>query len=353
MAATAIPSAHMPITAQDGCQDPVLLNDWHVVGFATDFVQGKIYPVRLLERDLIAWRSADDAIHVWEDLCIHRGARLSKGWIRNDRVVCPYHGWQYNGAGACTLMPAAPDETPMKKARAFPYRAVERYGFIWVCLGEPAADIPVFPEWEDASFLKVHSGPYDYAANGFRAIENFVDASHFPFVHAGLNGVMDTPDKLDPYEVHETEAGLQSSEVKVFQPVGDARGIPLMAFYTYHTFRPLVGYFSKRTQEADAAGNVVSDRSDTFTTFFTAQPIDATTTIVRVCAALNVQPHPDPQTVRDRAQIIFHQDRDIVETQRPERIPTQLRYELHHRTDLMGQRYRTWLRAKGISYGVI
>lgn len=233
MAATAIPSAHMPITAQDGCQDPVLLNDWHVVGFASDFVQGSIYPVRLLERDLIAWRSADDAIHVWEDLCIHRGARLSKGWIRNDRVVCPYHGWQYNGAGACTLMPAAPDETPMKKARAFPYRAVERYGFIWVCLGEPAADIPVFPEWEDASFLKVHSGPYDYAANGFRAIENFVDASHFPFVHAGLNGVMDTPDKLDPYEVHETEAGLQSSEVKVFQPVGDARGIPLMAFYTY------------------------------------------------------------------------------------------------------------------------
>jgi phenylpropionate dioxygenase-like ring-hydroxylating dioxygenase large terminal subunit len=346
-------SAHRPITAQDGCQDPVLLNDWHVVGFTSDFVPEKIHPVRLLERDLIAWRAEDGEIHVWEDLCIHRGARLSKGWIRHDRVVCPYHGWEYDGSGRCTLMPAAPDETPMKKARAFPYLAVERYGFVWVCLGEPAAEIPVFPQWDDASFLKVHSGPYSYAANGFRAIENFVDASHFPFVHAGLNGVMDNPDRLEPYEVHEVETGLRSSEVKVFQPWGDARGVPLMAFYTYHTFRPLVAYFSKRTQQADASGNIVSDNSDLFSTFFAAQPVDEKTTIVRVCAALNVQPHPDPKSVRDRADVVFNQDREIVETQRPERIPTELRYELHHRTDLMGQRYRSWLRAKGISYGVI
>ena len=135
--------------------------------------------------------------------------------------------------------------------------------------------------------------------------------------------------------------------------MGDARGIPLVAFYTYHAFLPLVGYFSKRTQQADASGTVVSDASDTFATLFTAQPVDAKTTIVRVCSALNTQPRPDTKSVRDRADVIFSQDRDIVETQRPERIPTQLRYELHHRTDLMGQRYRSWLRAKGISYGVI
>lgn len=346
-------SAQKPITADDGCQDPVLLNDWHVVGYSSDFVAEKIQPVRLLERDLIGWRSADGEIHVWEDLCIHRGARLSKGWIKNDRVVCPYHGWEYDGGGRCTLMPAAPDETPMKKARAFPYLAVERYGFVWVCLGEPTGDIPVFPQWHDPSFMKVHSGPYKYAANGFRSIENFIDASHFPFVHAGLNGVMDNPDRLEQYDVFEDDIGLRSSEIKVFQPWGDARGVPLMAFYTYHTFRPLVAYFSKRTQDSDKAGNIISDKSDLFATFFVCQPVDEKTTIARVCAAMNVSPHPDPQVVRDRADVVFNQDREIVETQRPERIPTQLRYELHHRTDLMGQRYRTWLRAKGITYGVI
>lgn len=346
-------SSHQPITAGDGCQDTVLLNEWHVIGFSTDFAQEKIYPTKLLERELIVWRSANGDIHVWEDLCIHRGARLSKGWIKNDSVVCPYHGWEYDCTGACTRMPAAPDETPMKKARAFPYLAVERYGFVWTCLGQPEQEVPVFPEWPDDQYLKVHSGPYHYQANGFRAVENFIDASHFPFVHAGLNGVMDNPDRLEPYTVEEVETGLRSSEVRVFQPWGDARGKPLMAFYTYHALRPFTAYFSKRTQDADAQGNIINDKSDTFTTLFTVQPLDAVTSIVRVCAALNVDPHPDPQLVRERAEVVFNQDRDIVESQRPERIPTQLRYELHHRTDLMGQKYRTWLRGKGITYGVI
>ncbi len=344
---------YVPITALDGCQDPVLLNDWHVVGYADDFTAGTIYPVRLLERDLIVWRSESGRIHVWEDLCIHRGARLSKGWIANDHVVCPYHGWEYDCTGKCTRMPAAPDEKPMKKAVAFPYPAHERYGFVWVCLGEPTADIPVFPDWDDTSYMKVHSGPYVYNANGYRAVENFIDASHFPFVHAGLNGVKDNADRLEPYTVEEVEAGLKSSEVRVFQPVGDATGHPLLAFYTYHTFRPLVAYFRKRTQRSDAAGQPITDHSDLFGTLFTVQMIDARHCIVRVCAALNVQPAPDPKAVRERADVIFMQDAEIVETQRPERIPTELRYELHHRTDLMGQRYRMWLRNKGISYGVI
>jgi phenylpropionate dioxygenase-like ring-hydroxylating dioxygenase large terminal subunit len=343
----------LPITAADGCQDPVLLNEWHVVGYADDFAAGTIYPARLLERDLIVWRDASGQVHVWEDLCIHRGARLSKGWIKNDHVVCPYHGWEYDCSGKCTRMPAAPDEPPMKKALAFPYRAEERYGFVWVCLGEPSGDIPVFPEWEKEGFLKVHSGPYIYNANGYRAVENFIDASHFPFVHAGLNGVKENADKLEPYTVEETANGLQSSEVKVFQPVGDATGHPLLAFYTYHAFRPLIAYFSKRTQRSDESGNPITDHSDTFGTLFTVQMIDEKHCIVRVCAGLNVTPSPDPEAVRKRADVIFNQDKDIVETQRPERIPSELRYELHHRTDLMGQRYRMWLRKMGIGYGVI
>ena len=90
---------------------------------------------------------------------------------------------------------------------------------------------------------------------------------------------MDNPDRLEPYDVHEDDVGLRSSEIKVFQPWGDARGVPLMAFYTYHTFRPLVAYFSKRTQAADKAGHITSDTSDLFATFFVCQPVDEKTTI--------------------------------------------------------------------------
>lgn len=341
-----------PITERDGCQDRVLLTDWHVIGFSTDFAPGRPYPATLLERDLVVWRETSGEIHVWEDLCIHRGARLSKGWVQNNRLICPYHGWNYNGAGRCTMMPVAPEEAPMKKAAAFTYPAVERYGFVWTCLGEPRHGLPPFPEWEDANFEKVHSGPYCYEANGYRSIENFLDATHFPFVHAGLNGVPEKPDRLKPYTVELTPDGLKSSEVEVFQPQGDFRGVPVMGFYTYRALRPLVAYFSKRTQDADHDGNIISEKSNTFTTLFTVQAISATRSVARICAALDIKPSPDPEATRARADVVYNQDRAIVETQRPERLPLELRYELHHRTDLMGQKYRTWLRDLGVTYGV-
>ncbi len=93
---------------QTTCTDQTLLDDWHVVAYARELTPGTLLPTRLLGRDLVAWRDAEGQAHVWEDLCIHRGARLSKGWITENTVVCPYHGWRYNGSGACVLIPSAP-----------------------------------------------------------------------------------------------------------------------------------------------------------------------------------------------------------------------------------------------------
>jgi phenylpropionate dioxygenase-like ring-hydroxylating dioxygenase large terminal subunit len=54
--------------------DPVLVNDWHVVAYASDLKEGKPMAARLLEEDLVLWH-VGDRIHVWRDLCIHRGTR--------------------------------------------------------------------------------------------------------------------------------------------------------------------------------------------------------------------------------------------------------------------------------------
>ncbi len=90
----------------DGCQDEILLNDWHVIAYSHEVPSGKLLPITLLERDLVAWRDDGGDVHVWEDLCVHRGARLSEGSIRNNTVVCPYHGWRYDSTASCVLMPA-------------------------------------------------------------------------------------------------------------------------------------------------------------------------------------------------------------------------------------------------------
>ncbi len=334
------------------CRDAALLNDWHVVAASTDIVAGQLVPLTLLERDLVGWRDSSGAVHVWEDLCIHRGARLSKGFIRDDKVICPYHGWNYDGSARCVLMPAAPSEPPLKKARAIAHKTREKYGLLWVSLGSPEHDIPEFPEWNDDRFKKVLCGPYKFKS-GYRAVENFIDPSHFPFVHAGVNGIMDEPDPILPYEVQEGAHGLSTSEIRVTQPFGDPRNIPVIAYYAYHCMRPLVAYFTKRVQIADPARAAEGNPDDRFCTYLTAQQVSGSQSIVRIWCAMNFSPAPSDEQVRARQDLVYAQDSAIVDSQRPERIPLELRHELHHRTDLLSQKYRSWLRNMGITYGTI
>jgi phenylpropionate dioxygenase-like ring-hydroxylating dioxygenase large terminal subunit len=340
------------VTHSQGCMDEVLLNDWHVVAVSDDITPGNLVPVVLLERELVCWRDTHGTIHVWEDLCVHRGARLSKGFIQDDKVVCPYHGWNYDGSAQCVLIPSAPNEPPMKKARAIKHEVAEKYGFVWVCLGTPANEIPGFPEWNDPSYKKVLCGPYKFKS-GYRAIENFIDPTHFPFVHAGVNGILDNPDPIMPYEVHENEFGLSTSEVRVTQPYGDPRNIPVTAYYAYKCLRPLVAYFKKRVVISDPSQSANGSPDDRFCTYLTAQQVDSATSIIRICCAMNFSPEPSDEDVRRRQDLVYEQDSAIVDTQRPERIPVDLRFELHHRTDLLGQKYRTWLRKLGVTYGTI
>src|SRR5882757_8073238 len=147
-------NAPVRVNSEMASPDAALLNDWHVIAFSKVVPKGKVVPATLLGEDLILWRDSSDKIHVWKDLCIHRGARLSKGWIAGDTVVCPYHGWRYDSSAKCVLVPAAPDQPPPLKARAFPHRTEERYWMIWASLGDPKYNIPTFPEWENADFRK-------------------------------------------------------------------------------------------------------------------------------------------------------------------------------------------------------
>jgi len=336
----------------EGCTDAALLNDWHVVAVSADIVAGTLVPATLLERDLVIWRDEGGRVHIWEDLCIHRGSRLSKGFIRNNRVVCPYHGWNYDGSAQCVLIPSAPQDKPMRRARAIAHHSIEQYGLVWACIGVPERSVPDFPEWQDANYKKVICGPYPFKS-GYRAVENFVDPTHFPFVHAGVNGYLDEPDAISPYEVHEGPEGLATTEVRVTQPYGDPRNIPVIAYYAYRCLRPLVAYFKKRVVIIDSAKAHLGSPDDRFCTFLTAQMVSPTHSIVRIVCAMNFATVPTDEEVRTRQDLVYAQDSAIVDTQRPERIPLDLRLDLHHRNDLLSHQYRTWLGNLGITYGTV
>ena len=218
--------------------DPVLVNDWHPVATMEELAEKSILRVCLLREELVLWQVGDE-VQAWRDLCIHRGARLSLGKIAGDCLVCPYHGWTYNQAGRCVRIPAHPNQTPPAKAQAKVYHAQERYGLIWVCLGEPANDIPPFPEADDKDdrFAVAVCGPYsNVRAHGPRIVENFLDATHFAFVHEGVLGDPNHAE-IGEYQARITPNGVESDPVVVYQPnpYGDKSGT---VSYTYHAFRP-------------------------------------------------------------------------------------------------------------------
>ena len=167
--------------------DPVLVDDWHPVVACDELARRRLVAVRLLGEDIVVWQ-ADGAPLAWQDLCVHRGTRLSLGRVEGGTLQCPYHGWVYGADGQCVRIPARPEAPPPRKARVKTYRAVACHGLVWVSLGEPARDPPPFPEWDQSAFRKLLCGPYAVAASGPRIVENFLDVAHFPFVHGGILG---------------------------------------------------------------------------------------------------------------------------------------------------------------------
>ncbi|HEY7019650.1 MAG TPA: aromatic ring-hydroxylating dioxygenase subunit alpha [Ktedonobacterales bacterium] len=316
--------------------DPVLLNDWHVVAYAPELPEGQPRAVKLLDEDLVLWR-AGDRVHAWRDLCLHRGTRLSLGSVQGETLVCAYHGWTYNGEGRCVRFPAHPTQTPPAKAQATVYQARIKYDWVWVCLGQPERDVPSFPEWDDASFRKVHCGPYSYKASGPRAIENFLDVTHFPFVHAGLLGDPNYPEVND-YQVEITPEGVTARDITVWQPDPDGSGQGAHVTYTYKVLRPLTAYFVK------------SSAGPRFAMYFTVTPVSPEASIAWTYVGLDYGDQTDEE-IRAFEDKITWQDIPVVESQRPELLPLDLQAELHLRSDRTAVAYRTWLRQLGLSFG--
>lgn len=314
--------------------DPVLRDDWHVVA-RSSAVTDRPVGVELLGEPVVLWRSGG-CVSAGRDLCVHRGTRLSIGRIQEDRLVCAYHGWQYNGEGQCALIPAHPDRKPPEKARIQMYRAEERDGLIWVSLGDPSASVPTVPELSDPRFRKVVCGPYEVAAEAPRIVENFLDVTHFPYVHEGYLGDPHHAE-INDYTVSMTPEGLVTSEIEVWQPDPDGTGIGRSVSYIYKVFRPLTVYFTKTT-------------GGSFSIVLSVTPAARRKSLAWMHVFMDYGAMPDEE-VEAFQSTIFMQDMDILTNQHPEELPLNLADELSLRSDRTSIAYRQWLKQLGMTFG--
>jgi phenylpropionate dioxygenase-like ring-hydroxylating dioxygenase large terminal subunit len=144
--------------------------------------------VKMLGQQLVLFRDEAGKVHCLADTCLHRGGSLSRGWVTNGNVTCPYHGWQYNGEGRCVVIPSEMEEDAKipDKARVDSYPTEERYGMVWVFMGDlPESErypIPPFPEFGDPNWRDVRS-EWVWEADAARVLENGIDIAHASFVH--------------------------------------------------------------------------------------------------------------------------------------------------------------------------
>ena len=317
--------------------DPVVVNDWHVVARSSDLPEGCLAKARLLGEDLVLWRLGGVA-NVWQDLCMHRGTRLTLGRVEGGRLVCGYHGWSYEPGGQCVAFPSHPDQAPPPTAHAKVYPSKEAHGYVWASLGSPAVDVPAFPEWDDPSFRKIACGPFVYRAAATRAVENFLDVGHFPFVHAGLLGDRDHA-AIEDYQVAQAPEGILATNVKVWQPDPDGTGVGMYVSYTYGTRRPFTAYFSKEGEGQD------------YMIQLNVTPVDELNCVAWMCIAMNYGYDISEKDLRAFQEKIVSQDIPVVESQRPERLPLDLQAELHLRSDRIAVAYRKWLMTLGLKFG--
>jgi phenylpropionate dioxygenase-like ring-hydroxylating dioxygenase large terminal subunit len=272
----------------------------------------------LLDDHVVAFRD-ENGVAAFRDLCVHRGAALSLGWVREGTLVCPYHGWQYDRTGACVKMPSRPADAPIPAtARAIAYRVQEKYGLVWVAMDEPSDEVPLFPgdvydgpEW--TSFISYREV---WKTSAARACENFMDFSHFPYVHDGLLGTEDNAE-IAPYTVEKRDNGLHYW-LEQEEPSDLAGGMQKVR-YEYTLVVPFTIHLKKIE---------IGTGRETIITQFT-QPRTAKTTELFVFIVRN-HSHDEPDSkFGDFTNTIMEQDRVVVESQRPEELPDSLREELH------------------------
>ena len=172
-----------------------LRNQWYCAAFGHELQQAPMARVFLGE-PVVMYRQTNGAPVAFEDRCCHRRAPLSAGKVEGDNLRCGYHGLVYDPTGKVIWAPGQ-DHLP-QGAQVRRYPIVEKHGWIWIWPGDPAlADpktAPAYDRYDDPNWTS-YDELIPIKSNYFLVVDNLLDLSHLPFLHAATIG---SPEDTDP-----------------------------------------------------------------------------------------------------------------------------------------------------------
>jgi phenylpropionate dioxygenase-like ring-hydroxylating dioxygenase large terminal subunit len=164
-------------------------NHWYVAAWSSE-IGDKPLGRRLLGEPVVLFRQADRSVAALLDRCPHRLVPLSMGVCVDGRIRCAYHGMEFDGTGRCVHIPAQTLIPPKAQIRNFP--VIERYGLIWLWMGNPAlanpSSIPKVERCGEPGWDVIDGGYQYHPSNVLNIIENLMDPSHTTFLHSNTIG---------------------------------------------------------------------------------------------------------------------------------------------------------------------
>lgn len=176
---------------------PHLRNYWFAICLSSD-ISKKLVRYNLFNVPFVVFRDQRGQCKAYIDSCPHRGVPLSIGKLKNDEIICAYHGWRFDNTGKCKEIPALRQSN---KACIKSISLLEKNGFVFATLAKnPHKKIPL------NSVLDYYRFYWKQPIEGdiIDILENFLDATHTPYVHNRLIRSKQAPKKI--------EANLQRSQ---------------------------------------------------------------------------------------------------------------------------------------------
>ena len=160
---------------------------WQPVAAVAQLDEHPTLPVRLMGEDLVLYRDTRGRYGLLDRHCAHRRADLAYGTVEDCGLRCHYHGWLFDGAGACLEQPfeeaARPEARFKDKIRLAAYPVEAKGGLLWAYLGPAPA--PLVPDWD-----LFHQRGYkqivfsEIPCNWVQGQENSIDPIHFEWLHS-------------------------------------------------------------------------------------------------------------------------------------------------------------------------
>jgi phenylpropionate dioxygenase-like ring-hydroxylating dioxygenase large terminal subunit len=169
-------------------RDGGLIEQWYIACLSRELRRDAPVARTIYDTPLVLFRDANGRAVCVPDACLHRFAPLSKGAVRDGCLVCPYHGWTYDGDGRVVAIPSEGEE----RSRAFrlpPLPVTEHDDCVWVWLGSeaPTSAAPPpfrFPHHRARGWVTYFMRT-DFANEVTHLVENFMDVPHTAHVHRG------------------------------------------------------------------------------------------------------------------------------------------------------------------------